>query len=38
MTGFDLQTEVEDKLARNAARVYPRLPGDVLAKTSGTSG
>ncbi len=38
MTGFDLQTEVEDKLAKNAARVYPRLPGDVLTKNSGKSG
>jgi hypothetical protein len=38
MTGFDLQTQVEDKLAKNAARVYPRLPGDLLAKNSGESG
>ncbi len=38
MTGFDLQTEVEDKLAMNAARVYPRLPGDVLAKNGGEPG
>jgi hypothetical protein len=38
MTGFDLQAEVEDKLAKNAARVYPRLPGDALAKNSGEPG
>jgi hypothetical protein len=38
MTGFDLQAEVEGKLARNAARVYPRLPGDVLASNGGESG
>ena len=38
MTGFYLQTQVDDKLAKNAARVYPRLPGDLLAKNSGESG
>ena len=37
MTGIDLQTEIEDKLAKNAARVYQRLPADVLAKSSGES-
>ena len=29
MTGVSLQTEVEAKLAKNAARVYPRQPDDA---------
>ena len=35
MTGTDLQDEVEAKIAKNAARVYQRLPNGVLAKSSG---
>jgi len=38
MTGVDLQGEVEAKLAKNAARVYQRLPKDAAAKSSGESG
>jgi|GEM_PF-578776 NTP pyrophosphatase (non-canonical NTP hydrolase) len=37
MTGVNLQREIEAKLAKNAARVYQRLPNDTLAKTSGES-
>jgi hypothetical protein len=37
MTGVHLQTEIEAKLAKNAARVYQRLPYDVVAKNSGES-
>jgi hypothetical protein len=37
MTGVNLQTEIEAKLAKNAARVYQRLPDDILAKSSGES-
>ena len=35
MTGVDLQDEIETKMAKNAARVYQRLPNGVLAKSSG---
>jgi NTP pyrophosphatase (non-canonical NTP hydrolase) len=35
MTGIDLQDEIEAKLAKNAARVYHRLPNGALAKSSG---
>ena len=35
MTGVDLQAEIAAKLAKNAARVYHRLPNGVLAKSSG---
>jgi hypothetical protein len=34
MTGVDLQAEIAAKLGKNAARVYYRLPNDVLAKSS----
>jgi hypothetical protein len=32
MTGIDLQDHIEAKMAKNAARVYRRLPNGVLAK------
>jgi NTP pyrophosphatase (non-canonical NTP hydrolase) len=32
MMGVDLQGEVEAKIAKNAARVYNRLPNGVLVK------
>jgi NTP pyrophosphatase (non-canonical NTP hydrolase) len=32
MTGIDLQDQIEAKMAKNAARVYQRLPNGVLAK------
>ena len=35
MTGVDLQDEIEAKMAKNAARVYRRLPNGVLAKSNG---
>jgi MazG-like family len=35
MTGIDLQHEIEAKMAKNAARVYHRLPSGALAKSSG---
>src|ERR1035437_4730613 len=38
MTGIDLQNEIEAKIAKNAARVYQRLPNGVLAKSSGDPG
>ena len=38
MTGFDLQDEIEAKMAKNAARVYQRLPNGVLAKSSDDAG
>ena len=38
MTGVDLQAEVEVKLAKNAARIYQRLPNGALAGSSGESG
>jgi hypothetical protein len=38
MTGVDLQGEVEAKMARNAARVYRRLPNGTLVKDSGEPG
>jgi NTP pyrophosphatase (non-canonical NTP hydrolase) len=38
MTGVDLQGEIEAKLAKNAARVYQRLPNDAAAKSTGESG
>jgi hypothetical protein len=34
MTGIDLQDEIEAKMAKNAERVYQRLPNGVLAKSS----
>ena len=34
MTGIDLQDQIETKMAKNAARVYRRLPNGVLAKTN----
>ena len=34
MTGVDLQHEIEAKMAKNAARVYRRLPNGVLAKNT----
>jgi len=37
MTGVNLQRELETKLAKNAARVYQRLPDDTMARTSGES-
>jgi NTP pyrophosphatase (non-canonical NTP hydrolase) len=33
MTGIDLQDEIEAKMARNAARVYQRLPNGALARS-----
>jgi NTP pyrophosphatase (non-canonical NTP hydrolase) len=33
MTGVDLQNEIEAKMAKNAARVYQRLPNGVLARS-----
>jgi NTP pyrophosphatase (non-canonical NTP hydrolase) len=33
MTGIDLQDEIEAKMAKNASRVYQRLPNGVLAKS-----
>jgi hypothetical protein len=35
MTGVDLQAGIEAKMAKNAARVYQRLPNGVLAKNNG---
>lgn len=32
MTGVDLQSQIEAKMAKNAARVYQRLPNGVLTK------
>jgi NTP pyrophosphatase (non-canonical NTP hydrolase) len=32
MTGIDLQDQIEAKMAKNATRVYQRLPNGVLAK------
>jgi NTP pyrophosphatase (non-canonical NTP hydrolase) len=32
MTGVDLQTDIEAKLTKNAARTYRRLPNGVLIK------
>jgi NTP pyrophosphatase (non-canonical NTP hydrolase) len=37
MTGVDLQDEIEAKMAKNAARVYQRLPNGVLAKSNGNA-
>jgi hypothetical protein len=34
MTGVDLHGQIEAKMAKNAARVYRRLPNGVLAKSS----
>ncbi len=36
MVGIDLQDEIEAKMAKNAARVYRRLPNGVLVKTGST--
>jgi NTP pyrophosphatase (non-canonical NTP hydrolase) len=33
MTGIDLLDEIEAKMARNAARVYQRLPNGTLARS-----
>ena len=35
LTGLDLQDQIEAKMAKNAARVYQRLPNGVLAKSNG---
>jgi NTP pyrophosphatase (non-canonical NTP hydrolase) len=35
MTGIDLQDQIEAKMAKNAERVYQRLPNGVLAKRNG---
>jgi len=35
MTGADLQAEIEAKMAKNAARVYQRLPNGALVKNNG---
>ena len=35
MTGVDLQDEIKAKMAKNAARVYQRLPNGVLVKSNG---
>ena len=35
MTGIDLQGQMEAKMAKNAARVYQRLPSGVLTKRKG---
>ncbi len=35
MTGIDLQDQIEAKIAKNAGRVYQRLPNRVLAKRNG---
>ena len=35
MTGIDLQDQIEAKMAKNAKRVYQRLPNGVLAKRNG---
>jgi len=32
MTAIDLQDQIEAKMAKNAARVYQRLPNGVLTK------
>ena len=37
MTGVDLQAGIEAKMAKNAARVYQRLPNGVLAKNNGVT-
>lgn len=34
MIGIDLEAEVEAKIAKNASRVYKRLPNGVLVKDS----
>jgi NTP pyrophosphatase (non-canonical NTP hydrolase) len=38
MTGIDLQDQTEAKMAKNAARVYQRLPNGVLAKRNDDAG
>ena len=38
MTGVDLQGEIEAKMAKNASRVYRRLPNGALVKDSGETG
>jgi hypothetical protein len=38
MTGIDLQDQIEAKMAKNAARVYQRLPNGVLAKRNDNAG
>jgi NTP pyrophosphatase (non-canonical NTP hydrolase) len=35
VTGIDLQDQIGAKMAKNAARVYQRLPNGVLAKRKG---
>ncbi len=37
MTGVDLQDQIEAKMAKNAARVYRRLPNGALAKDTSES-
>jgi hypothetical protein len=38
MTGIDLQDEIAAKIAKNAARVYQRLPNGVLTKSNDDAG
>jgi hypothetical protein len=38
MTGVDLQNEIEAKIAKNASRVYRRLPNGALVKDSAGTG
>ena len=38
MTGVDLQSQIEAKMAKNAARVYQPLPNGVLAKSPDEAG
>jgi hypothetical protein len=38
MTGIDLLDEIEAKMARNAARVYQRLPNGTLARSQDDAG
>ena len=38
MTGLDLQDQIKANMAKNAARVYQRLPNGVLAERNGEVG
>ena len=38
MTGVDLQDEIGSKMAKNAARVYQRLPNGALARSGNDAG
>jgi len=38
MTGVDLQDQIEAKMAKNATRVYRRLPNGALAKSPTEAG